>query len=462
MIKHSKIKRIHFVGIGGAGMSGIAEVLHNMGFIVSGSDLGESETINRLRRMGINVFIGHAAGNADEAETLVYSSAVSPDNVEVLAARRNGLPVIPRAEMLAELMRMKYALAVAGTHGKTTTTSMLATVLGEAGLDPTYVVGGRLKAEESGAKLGQSEFLVAEADESDGSFLSLYPTVAVITNVENDHLEHYGCFDNLRDAFLRFANKVPFYGAVAINLADPVLAELLPLINKQVRTFSMAGGSAQFMARDIDVQMLGCSFNLIERGFDMGRINLNVGGRHNVANALAAITAAREIGLDFATIRQGLAKFYLPQRRFQVLYRSHELTVVDDYAHHPTEIRATLSMMKKGDFKRVLAVFQPHRYTRLQRLMDEFSRCFEDADTVLLAPVYRAGQTEIAGIDSPALAALIKKNTGKDVLTVNSLAELNEKVKRMVVAGDGLVFLSAGDLSALAHSFAKGMEAEKR
>jgi UDP-N-acetylmuramate--alanine ligase len=459
MIKNSKIKRIHFVGIGGAGMSGIAEVLHNMGFTVSGSDLGENETVNRLRRMGIAVSIGHAAENVDQAETLVYSSAVSPENVEVTAMQARGLPVIPRAEMLAELMRMKYALAVAGTHGKTTTTSMLATLLGEAGLDPTYVVGGRLKAEESGAKLGQSDYLVAEADESDGSFLSLYPTLAVITNVEDDHLDHYGSFDNLRDAFVRFANKVPFYGAVMVNEACPVLSSLLPRINKQVRTFSIEGRS-HFTARDLDVQMIGSSFNLIERGFDLGRITLNVGGLHNVSNALGAIAAAREIGLDFATIRQGLSKFYLPQRRFQVLYRRDDLMVVDDYAHHPTEIRATLSMMKKGGFKRVVAIFQPHRYTRLSRLMEEFARSFVDADRVVLAPVYKAGQEPIEGVNSETLGALIRKTIGKDVLVTGSLDELRSRVTMDLAPGDGMVFLSAGDLSRLAHTFARGVEGE--
>lgn len=460
MIKNSKIKRIHFVGIGGSGMSGIAEVLHNMGFIVSGSDLGESETVNRLRRLGINVFIGHAAENAEEAETLVFSSAVGPENVEVSAARRRGLPVIPRAEMLAELMRMKYALVVAGTHGKTTTTSMLATILGEAGLDPTYVVGGRLKAEESGAKLGQSDFLVAEADESDGSFLSLFPTVAVITNVEEDHLDHYGSFEKLQEAFIRFANKVPFYGAVAVNESCPVLARLLPQINKQVRTFSLDRPS-RIIAREIDSQMLGCSFNLVESGFDMGRISLNVGGIHNVANALAAITAAREIGLDFSVIRQGLSKFYLPQRRFQVLYRSDKVTVVDDYAHHPTEIKATLAMMRQGGFKRTVAVFQPHRFTRLQKLMEPFALSFSDADQVFLAPVYRAGQQPIDGVDSMALAAEMKKAAGKEVVVTASLDDLNERLKKNIIKGDGMVFLSAGDLSALAHSFARKMEDDK-
>jgi len=442
-------------------MSGIAEVLHNMGFIVSGSDLGESETINRLRRMGITVFIGHAAGNVEEAETLVYSSAVNDDNVEVEAARKKHLPVIPRAEMLAELMRMKFSLAVAGTHGKTTTTSMLATILGEAGLDPTYVVGGRLKADESGAKLGQSDFLVAEADESDGSFLSLFPTVAIITNVENDHLDHYGSLENLQEAFVRFANKVPFYGAVVVNESCPVLASLLPRINKQVRTFSLEG-PAQLFAREIDVQMLGSSFNLIEKGFDLGRVTLNVGGQHNVANALAAISAAREVGLDFTTIRQGLAKFYLPQRRFQVLYRSEDFTVVDDYAHHPTEIMATLSMMKKGGFKRVVAVFQPHRFTRLQKLMPGFARCFNDADLIVLAPVYCAGQKPIEGVDSHALASMMRKCIKKEVLVMSSLTELTAKLDKEIRSGDGLVFLSAGDLSLLAHAFAKGMEAAKR
>ncbi len=461
MIKNSKIKRIHFVGIGGSGMSGIAEVLHNMGFIVSGSDLGESETVNRLRRMGITVFIGHTAENVDEAETLVYSSAVTPDNVELVSARGRGMPVIPRAEMLAELMRMKFALVVAGTHGKTTTTSMLATILGEAGLDPSYVVGGRLKADESGAKLGQSDFLVAEADESDGSFLSLYPTVAVLTNVEDDHLDYYGSFEKLQDAFVCFANKVPFYGAVVLNESCPVLSGLMPRVNKLVRTYSL-GERSQLFAREIEVQMLGSSFSLIEKGFDLGRVVLNVGGQHNVTNALAAIAAAREIGLDFNTIRLGLSRFYLPQRRFQVLYRSDAVTVVDDYAHHPTEIRATLSMLKKGGFKRVVAIFQPHRYTRLQRLMDDFSRCFFDADLIVLAPVYRAGQNPIEGVDSSVLAARIRQSANKDVQVMSSLTELFDRMKTEIRNGDGLVFLSAGDLSAMAHGFAKGMEVEQR
>ncbi|HEX7503035.1 MAG TPA: UDP-N-acetylmuramate--L-alanine ligase, partial [Acidobacteriota bacterium] len=407
MIESSRIKKIHFAGIGGSGMSGIAEVLHNMGFQISGSDIAENDTVLRLRAMGMRIAVGHAAANVGSAEALVYSSAVTEDNVEVLEALRNKLPVIPRAEMLAELMRMKFSLAVAGTHGKTTTTSMIAAILTQARLDPTYVVGGRLKVEGSGAKLGSSRYLVAEADESDGSFLKLFPTIAVVTNIENDHLEFYGSMKKLVQAFRQFADKVPFYGAVILNHDDANVRRIMPLIRKKIVTFGFAAG-ADLRAVKVRTSGFAGRYELVTSGGSLGTVRLNVGGRHNVANSLAAIGAALEVGVDLDTIRSSLARFALPERRFQVLYSSPGLLVIDDYAHHPSEIKATLKTLRSSRRQRLVAVFQPHRFTRLQLLMKQFAAAFRSADLLVIAKLYTANQDEIAGVNSQALAAAIR------------------------------------------------------
>jgi len=461
MIENSRIKKIHFAGIGGSGMSGIAEVLHNMGFQVSGSDIAENDTVRRLRAQGMRIAIGHAAANVGDAGALVYSSAITEDNVEVLAALKNKLPVIPRAEMLAELMRMKFSLAVAGTHGKTTTTSMLAAILTQAGLDPTFVVGGRLKVEGSGAKLGSSRYLVAEADESDGSFLKLFPTIAVVTNIENDHLEFYGRMKNLVAAFRQFADKVPFYGAVVLNSDDANVRRIMPLIRKKIITY---GFHADADVRAVNVRVAGFSagYELVVRGCPRGRVRLNVGGRHNVANSLAAIGAALEVGVDLEIITASLDRFALPERRFQVLYSSPGLLVIDDYAHHPSEIKATLRMLRGSRRRRLIAVFQPHRFTRLGLLMKQFAAAFRLADVLVVTKLYAANQDEIAGVNSRILADAVRAGGQDGVFYLETFEQIGDFLRKELRPGDGLVFLSAGNLTRLAHEFAAEMEAAKK
>jgi len=461
MIESSRIKKIHFAGIGGSGMSGIAEVLHNMGFQISGSDIAENDTVRRLRGLGMRIAIGHAAANVGDAGALVYSSAVSEDNVEVLEALKNKLPVIPRAEMLAELMRMKFSLAVAGTHGKTTTTSMIAAILTQARLDPTYVVGGRLRVEGSGAKLGSSRYLVAEADESDGSFLKLFPSIAVVTNIENDHLEFYGRINHLIRAFHQFADKVPFYGAVILNGDCPRIRKIMPRIRKKIVTYGFHAG-ADVRAVKVRASGFASSYELVIHGRSRGEVKLGVGGRHNVSNSLAAIGAALEVGIDLETIISSLARFALPERRFQVLYSSRSLLVVDDYAHHPSEIKATLRMLRAARRRRVIVVFQPHRFTRLQILMKQFARAFRLADLLVIAKLYTANQDEIAGVNSQALAAAVRESGQTNVTYLETFPEIGAFLRRELREGDGLAFLSAGNLTRLAHDFAAEMEALKK
>ncbi|MCX6556682.1 MAG: UDP-N-acetylmuramate--L-alanine ligase [Candidatus Aminicenantes bacterium] len=461
MIETSRIKKIHFAGIGGSGMSGIAEVLHNMGFQISGSDIAENETVRRLAAKGIRIAIGHARENVGAAEALVYSSAITEDNVEVLEALKNKLPVIPRAEMLAELMRMKFSLAVAGTHGKTTTTSMIATILTQAGLDPTYVVGGKLKVQGSGAKLGSSRYLVAEADESDGSFLKLFPTIAVITNIENDHLEFYGRMKKLLQAFRDFADKVPFYGTVILNNECPNIIKIRPAIRKKIVTYGFAAG-ADVRAVGVKTSGFASSYRLALQGLERGVLRLNVGGRHNVANSLAAVCAALEVGVSLETIQASLENFSLPERRFQVLYASPSLLVIDDYAHHPSEIKATLKTLRSSSCRRVIAVFQPHRFTRLQILMKQFATAFRVADIVVIAELYTANQKEIPGVNSKVLADHIRSQGQENVFYLESFAQIRDFLRARLSPGDGLVFLSAGNLTQLAHDFAAEMEALKK
>lgn len=456
MIKFSRIKKIHFVGIGGAGMSGIAEVLHNMGFTVSGSDISESETVKRLKSRGIRVYLGHSRENLNDAETLVYSSAITKENEEVREALERQVPVIPRAEMLAELMRVKFSIAVAGTHGKTTTTSMIATILTKAKKDPTFVVGGKLKIEESGAKLGKSDYLIAEADESDGSFLRLFPTLAVITNIENDHLDYYKTMENLRDSFRDFGNKVPFFGSVILNVDCEESRKIIPHLNKRVLTYSMER-EADIRAENIKNTLFGVGFDLKIGNMNAGRIRLNVGGLHNVSNALAAIASALEIDLDIEVIKDGLSRFYLPDRRFQVLFYNKDFLVVDDYAHHPTEIKVTLDTLKTGNFKNIFAVFQPHRYTRLEILMDQFAGCFKGAGQLIISPIYGANQSKIENVDSSVLVEKIKGSGVKHVQYIDSFDGISDHLKEKMKPGDAVVFLSAGNLTHTAHKFAKMM-----
>lgn len=444
-------------------MSGIAEVLHNMGFTVSGSDIAEGETVKRLKSLGIKVRLGHSKDNIENAETLVFSSAVTRDNEEVNEALKRKIPVIPRAEMLAELMRMKFAIAVAGTHGKTSTTSMIATILTTAGKDPTFVVGGKLKIEESGAKLGKSDYLIAEADESDGSFLKLFPTLAIITNIEDDHLDHYKSMDNLVNAFSDFGNKVPFYGSVILNYECPNSRKIISRLNKRVLTYGLTpSNETNVTGENIKNSVFGTAFDLLVDQENVGRIEMNVGGLHNVLNALAAVTASLEIGIDIQVIKEGFKRFSLPDRRFQVLFYNKDYLVVDDYAHHPTEISATLDTLRTGSFKRIIAIFQPHRYTRLKILMDRFISCFEKADQLIISELYSANQPEIKNIDSHALTGKIKASGFNDVFHIETFDGIIRHLERNIRKGDAVVFLSAGNLTHTAHRFAKHMEESRK
>jgi UDP-N-acetylmuramate--alanine ligase len=438
-------EQVHFIGIGGIGMSGIAEVLARQGFPVSGSDQSESETVRRLRDLGVRVAMGHRAENLAGAKVVVVSSAIGRDNPEILEAQRLGLPLVPRAEMLAELMRLRFGIAVAGTHGKTTTTSMLASMLAHAGEDPTVVVGGKVDALGGNAKLGQGKFLIAEADESDGSFLRLSPVVTVVTNIDNDHLDYYGQMEKLRMSFVEFANKVPYYGRSVVCRDDAEIAKLLPLIAKPHWTFGFSAES-DFRIVDFRPKGIGSVFSLLRNGTKLCDVTLAVPGEHNARNAVGALAAALEIDVDLTLALDGLAQFTGVRRRFEIKgqMRGREVTVVDDYGHHPTEIAATLSAAR-GFWKsgRIVVAFQPHRYTRTQICWDQFAKSFAAADKVYLLDVYAAGESPIAGITSEKLAKLISCDY------VGTLDEAAKRIAAELNSGDLLITLGAGSITQL-------------
>lgn len=440
-----KIRRIHFVGIGGIGMSGIAEVLHNLGYLVSGSDSRESETTRRLASLGVRVVIGHQAENLGEADVVVRSSAVGQENLEVAAARQRLVPVIQRAEMLAELMRMKYGVAVAGTHGKTTTTSMVATVLARGGLDPTMVIGGRLNALGSNAKLGRGDFLVAEADESDGSFLKLSPTIAVVTTVDAEHLDYYRDLAHIQDTFVEFINKVPFYGMAVLCLDQENIQALLPRVEKRYVTYGLRS-QADVLARDVEFAGMTSACRVFWKGELLGRLALNVPGLHNVYNALAAVVVGMDLDLRFEVIRDALADFTGVDRRFQVRGEAGGITVVDDYAHHPVEIKATLNAAKDGFGRRVIAVFQPHRYSRTQALLGEFSTAFYQADRLFVTEIYAAGEAPIPGVSGRQIADGVAGHGHRHVAFVADKSDLAKAVLDQVAPGDMVLTLGAGDV----------------
>ncbi len=440
-----KIKHIHFVGIGGIGMSGIAEVLLNLGYRVSGSDMKESDTTERLRKLGGVITIGHNAANITSPHVVVISSAVTRENVEVVAAREKQIPVIPRAEMLAELMRLKYGVAIAGAHGKTTTTSLVATVLAAGGIDPTVVIGGKLNSLGTNAKLGQGEFLVAEADESDGSFLKLSPTIAVVTTIDEEHLDYYKDIDEIKQAFLTFVNKVPFYGVSVLCLDQPHIQSLIPQIQKRYQTYGMSS-QADYQARDVVLHGLGSTFKVVHHGTELGLFELSVPGVHNINNSLAAIAVARELDVDLEVIRKAIREFSGVQRRFQIKGEANGVTVVDDYGHHPTEIKATLAAAASGMDRRVVVVFQPHRYTRTQHLFKDFFTSFNQADKVVLLDIYAAGEKPIPGVSGQALYEGIKKHGHKDVLFMPDRGAVVEYLVGAVKKGDLLLTLGAGDV----------------
>ncbi len=443
---YGRIRKIHFIGIGGIGMSGIAELLLNQEYRVSGSDLRESETTRRLRELGGEITIGHSEENIEGADVVVTSTAVKADNPEVVAAHRDHIAVIPRAEMLAELMRMKYGIAVAGTHGKTTTTSMMAIVLTHAGIDPTAVIGGKLDALGSNAKLGRGKFLVAEADESDGSFMHLAPTIAVVTNIDEDHLDFYSGIEEIREIFVNFINKVPFYGRAILCLDDPNIQEILPLVKKRYLTYGLSS-QADFHATEIRMRQGRTSFLAHYQGQELGRISFRMPGRHNVLNALAVLAVAMELDVPFRTIVGGFRNFGGVHRRFQVRDEIAGVMMVDDYGHHPVEIQATLAAAKSGWKKRVVAVFQPHRYSRTKALFDDFLTAFYQADKLVVTDVYAAGEDFIEGADADALAVGVRDHGHRDVSYCATLEDAAVLLETQVEPGDMVITLGAGNVN---------------
>jgi len=440
-----RVQRIHFVGIGGIGMSGIAEVLINQGFEVSGSDLSDSETTRRLAGLGGRISQGHAPENLEAADVVVISSAIRPDNPEVLEARRKVIPVIPRAEMLAELMRLKYGVAVAGSQGKTTTTSLVAAIMERAGMDPTVVIGGKVNSMGAPAKLGRGDYLVAEADESDGSFLKLSPTLAVVTNIDPEHMDHYGDLEHLKDTFLDFVNKIPFYGLSVLCLDSVNVQSILPRVEKRTVTYGTSK-QADYHLQDVQAQGLSTVFTPVRRGEVLEPITLQMTGRHNVLNALSAVAVADELEVDYRATREALEEFGGIQRRFTVRGVEDDIMVVDDYGHHPEEIKATLSGAREAFSRRLVAVFQPHRYTRTQLLFDQFSTAFYNADVVLLTDIYAASEDPIEGVSSSALADAIREHGHRDVTFRPSKEALLEALQARVRPGDLVVTLGAGDI----------------
>jgi UDP-N-acetylmuramate--alanine ligase len=450
-----KTRRVHFIGIGGIGMSGIAELLANLGYVVTGSDEKRSSVTDRLVSLGIQVAEGHAAGHVGGADVVVVSSAVRPSNPEVAEATRWQIPVIPRAEMLAELMRLRYSIAVAGAHGKTTTTSMIALVLERAGLDPTAVIGGRLSAFGGNARLGRGELMVAEADESDRSFLKLFPTLAVITNIDHEHLESYGGFADLQQAFVDFANKVPFYGAVVACADDANLAAVLPRMTRRVMTYGLESPTADVTAADVVLGPWSVHANVKRRArrsddpaqaaVDLGPITLGVPGRHNLLNALATLAVGFELGLSFERILGGLEEFRGVERRFEVRGEPGGILVVDDYGHHPTEIAAVLAAARALK-RRVIVAFQPHRFTRTAALMDLFGPALAPADHIVLTDIYAAGEEPVSGADLASLAAAIRRSVRAPVDVVARLDDVPRAIAKVARSGDVVITLGAGSI----------------
>lgn len=451
MQKFGKTKHIHFVGIGGIGMSGIAELLLNLGYEVSGSDLKETAVTLRLSALGGRLYPGHHPDHVKGADVVVYSSAVKLENPEILAAKDHYIPVIPRAEMLAELMRLKFGIAVAGAHGKTTTTSMIASILTAAQLDPTVVIGGRLDIwGGSNAKLGQGEMLLAEADESDGSFLALSPTITVVTNIDYEHMDHYGSMDAIRNTFVDFINKIPFYGTAVLCLDNEEIQTIIPRLKKRYLTYGMTS-QADLRAKDVRKQKMGVDFQVVHKNESLGRIALGMPGEHNVLNALAAIGVGLELDLDMGVIRKGLVDLGGVSRRFQVKGEERSILVVDDYGHHPAEIVATLKTAKDcWPDRRLVVVFQPHRYTRTHFLFDRFVLSFNEADVLILVPIYGAGEEPVAGTTAETLAQGIRDHGHKDVVYCESIETVRSALDHMVEPGDVVMTLGAGDIYHLA------------
>jgi UDP-N-acetylmuramate--alanine ligase len=433
-----RVQRVHFVGVGGVGMSGIAEILHVQGYSVSGSDLRESTATLRMRELGIRISIGHDPAAVDGADVVVFSSAVSRTNPELRAAELASIPVIPRAEMLAELMRMKYGVAIGGSAGKTTTTSMTAEVLAAGGLDPTTIVGGRVISLGANSRLGEGEVLVAEADESDGSFLRLVPTVVVITNIDRDHLDHYGSFEALHAAFVEFANRVPFYGAAVLCIDDPHVQTLLPQVTRRAWTYGMSP-QADVAAERVEAAGLGMRFAVRAHGQPLGAFSLRVPGRHNVAR-----------------IQEALAAFRGVERRFEIRGERDGITVIDDYSHHPAKVRAALAAAREGLGRRIVVAYQPHRYSRTRDVFDELARAFHDADVLVLTEIYAAGEDKIPGISAESLAEAVRACGHRAVEFVPEKSAIVPRLRELTRPGDLVFFMGAGDIGRLANEFLAG------
>jgi len=455
----SSIKKLHFVGIGGIGMSGIAEILIDEGFAVTGSDRAASDNTERLEALGAKVYIGHDARNLEpEVDVLVYSSAVAPDNPEVMEARHRKIPVIRRAEMLAEVMRLKYGIGIAGTHGKTTTTSMVSLILMEGGIDPTVIVGGRLHGlAGSNARLGKGDFIVVEADEFDRSFLSITPTIAVLTTLETDHLDCYRDLEDIKSAFIQFAQKVPFYGFVVLCLDEPALQDIMPKIKKKIITYGL-NGQADLQAVDIVHKQNTSRFTVVQDGKDLGEIELQIPGKHNVQNALAAITVGLELKVPFEKVKAGIEKFTGVFRRWEVKADADGITVIDDYAHHPTEIRATLAGAKAGWRRRVIGVFQPHLYSRTRDFYDDFGRAFFNADVLVVTDVYPAREEPIQGVTGELIANAAKQYGHKQVHYVPDKKNIPEFLRSIVQKGDIVITMGAGDIWKYGEEFIKTLK----
>jgi UDP-N-acetylmuramate--alanine ligase len=452
-----RVRHVHFVGIGGIGMSGLAEILRTLDFDVSGSDMKPNENTRRLEGLGVRVFAGHAAANVEGSDVVVYSSAIDPRNPEIARARALEIPIIPRAEMLAELMRVRYAVTIAGSHGKTTTTSLVATVLRAAGLDPTVVVGGKVNALGTNARLGEGDLFVAEADESDGSFLKLTPTIAVVTNIDAEHLDHYGTHDAVKDAFVQYANRAPFYGLCVLCIDHPSVQEILPRIERRHVTYGVSR-QASYRAKNARYEGLATHFDAFRKNDPLGRFVVHMPGAHNVLNALAVIAVADELEVPLDVTREAIAGFHGVQRRFTVLGspalakngKRGDVMIVDDYGHHPAEIEATLDAAQRGFDRRVVVAFQPHRYTRTKLLFSEFTRAFNKADVVLVTDVYPAGESPIEGASGEALAEAIRAHGHHAVTYVRDKKHVARALLEVVEPGDLVIALGAGDINASA------------
>ena len=461
-----RTRRIHFVGIGGIGMSGIAELLVNLGYEVSGSDQSSSATLERLTSMGVATAVGHAAAHVGPADVVVFSSAIKSDNPEILEARARAIPVVSRAEMLAELMRLRIGIAVAGAHGKTSTTSMIALVLERAGLDPTAVIGGRLRAFGSNARLGRGEYMVAEADESDRSFLKLSPTVAVITNIDREHMEAYGGFDDLQQAFVDFANKVPFYGAVVACADDPELARILPRMARRATTYGIDAADVTVGATDVALEGFGSTCTVVHRdphdrhapAAPLGRLRLQVPGRHSVLNALAAVAVGLELGVPYDVIASALEEFMGAERRFEFRGTVGGITVVDDYGHHPTEIAAVLAAARAAAPSRVVVAFQPHRYSRTAQLLPDFAAALAPADEIVLTDIYAASEAPIPGVTVEALAEAVNRRRARPVTVVKALDQVAGAVADLARPGDLVITLGAGSIGTVPAALTRELE----